>query len=319
MMERGDRELFERSLRHRMESPGGDFDSALEEAGWLDALAADQHAAIATVFGLQGATGVSSSALDDVLVLAMGLAADTPAAVILPALGLRAPPGIIAHGTLSARGLGTGAVRRRNRAHLVTERGGQLLAVTADMAALTLRPLSGMDPRLGWVEVSGCVAGRHEHELEPAAWEAAIAIGQLALAHELVGAARTMLTLARDHAVDRVQFGRPIGNFQAVRHRLADSLIDIERADAGLAAAWDDRALPAARMAKALSGWAAHTVARHCQQVLAGIGFTTEHPFHGYLRRVLVLDELLGSARHLTTELGEEIIAARRMPGLPSL
>jgi alkylation response protein AidB-like acyl-CoA dehydrogenase len=48
--------------------------------------------------------------------------------------------------------------------------------------------------------------------------------------------------------------------------------------------------------------------------VLAGIGFTTEHPFHRYLRRVLVLDALLGDARTLTKKLGEELLNARRLP-----
>ena len=60
-------------------------------------------------------------------------------------------------------------------------------------------------------------------------------------AHELVGASRTMLELAREHALERVQFGRPISSFQAVRHRLAETLVAIETADAVLAAAWDDR------------------------------------------------------------------------------
>jgi alkylation response protein AidB-like acyl-CoA dehydrogenase len=50
--------------------------------------------------------------------------------------------------------------------------------------------------------------------------------------------------------------------------------------------------------------------------VLAGIGFTTEHPFHRYLRRVLVLDQLFGSARSLTKDLGESIVASRRLPYL---
>ncbi|MGA2932392.1 MAG: acyl-CoA dehydrogenase family protein, partial [Acidimicrobiales bacterium] len=69
-----------------------------------------------------------------------------------------------------------------------------------------------------------------------------------------------------------------------------------------------------ASVAKALAGRGARTAARHCQQVLAGIGFTTEHEFHLYARRVLVLDELFGSSRSLTRELGAELLAARRLP-----
>ena len=93
----------------------------------------------------------------------------------------------------------------------------------------------------------------------------------------------------------------------------------IEAAGAALAAAWDDPAPQAGAVAKALAGRAAHTAARHGQQVLAGIGFTTEHPLHRYVRRVLVLDELFGSSRSLTREIGRQLIEARRLPPPPRL
>jgi len=63
-------------------------------------------------------------------------------------------------------------------------------------------------------------------------------------------------------------------------------------------------------------GRAALGAARNCQQVLAGIGFTAEHPFHRYVRRVLVLDQLLGSSRSLTRGYGAELLATRRLPDL---
>ena len=63
----------------------------------------------------------------------------------------------------------------------------------------------------------------------------------------------------------------------------------------------------------------ARTAARHCQQVLAGIGFTTEHPLHRYVRRVLVLDELLGSSQALTTTSATELLRTRQLPPLPPL
>ena len=93
----------------------------------------------------------------------------------------------------------------------------------------------------------------------------------------------------------------------------------IEAADAALGAAWEERSPQAAATAKALAGRGARTAARHCQQVLAGIGFTTEHDLHRYVRRVLVLDQLLGTDRTLTRELGEELLATRRLPELPPL
>ena len=139
-------------------------------------------------------------------------------------------------------------------------------------------------------------------------------VGQLALGHELVGAGRTMLELARIHALERTQFGRPIGSFQAIRHRLAESLVALEAASALLDAAWDDPSPVTAAMAKAFAGRSARAVARHCQQVLAGIGFTTEHPLHGSVRRTIVLDQLLGSGNALTRTLGADILSSATLP-----
>jgi hypothetical protein len=128
-----------------------------------------------------------------------------------------------------------------------------------------------------------------------------VAAGRWALGWWLVGISRAMLSLARRHAVDRVQFGRPLASFQAVRHRLAETLVAIDGAEATLHAAHDDLG---SLLAKAAAGQAALTAARHCQQVLGGIGFTAEHDLHRHVRRVLVLDGLLGSARELTSEAG---------------
>ena len=69
-------------------------------------------------------------------------------------------------------------------------------------------------------------------------------------------------------------------------------------------------------MAKATAGRSARTAARHCQQVLAGIGFTTEHRLHLYVRRVLLLDELFGASRVLTEALGDQLLQTRELPPL---
>ncbi|GAB3008420.1 acyl-CoA dehydrogenase [Mycobacterium bourgelatii] len=125
-----------------------------------------------------------------------------------------------------------------------------------------------------------------------------------ALGWWLVGTSRAMLSLARQHALDRVQFGRPIASFQAVRHRLAETLVAIEGAEATLQAATDQPDELATLLAKAAAGQAALTTARHCQQVLGGIGFTAEHALHRHVKRALVLDGLFGSARELTRQAG---------------
>jgi alkylation response protein AidB-like acyl-CoA dehydrogenase len=171
-----------------------------------------------------------------------------------------------------------------------------------------------LDPDLGLVEVTGSVESGPLGGGAVVDWRAAVAAGQLALGHELVGAARTMLELARVHALERMQFGRPIASFQAVRHRLAESIVAIEAAAGLLAAAWDEPDPVIAAMAKAVAGRSARTVARHCQQVLAGIGFTTEHTFHRFFRRIVVLDQLLGAGSELTRRLGEEALGTASLP-----
>ncbi|MFE3543013.1 acyl-CoA dehydrogenase family protein [Nocardia sp. NPDC059177] len=142
-----------------------------------------------------------------------------------------------------------------------------------------------------------------------------LADGRRVLGWWLLGTGHAMLTLARTHALERAQFGRPLAAFQAVRHRLAETLVALDGAEAALLVAdetaldptrADDQVL-AALLAKAAAGRAALTAARHCQQVLGGIGFTAEHSLHRHVRRTLVLDGLLGSARELTRAAGAAI------------
>jgi hypothetical protein len=143
-----------------------------------------------------------------------------------------------------------------------------------------------------------------------------LAAGRRALGWWLVGTSRAMLSLARRHALDRVQFGRPVASFQAIRHRLSDTLVAIEGAEATLSGADDDLS---ALLAKAAAGHAALTTARQCQQVLGGIGFTAEHEFHRHARRALVLDGLLGSSRELTRDAGAAVRRRRSAPRLVDL
>ncbi|NVN48678.1 acyl-CoA dehydrogenase family protein [Mycolicibacterium hippocampi] len=135
----------------------------------------------------------------------------------------------------------------------------------------------------------------------------------------LVGSARAMLTLAQRHALDRVQFGRPIASFQAVRHRLAETLVAIEGAEATLTLPGDDNPDLTSLLAKAAAGKAALTAAKHCQQVLGGIGFTEEHGLHHHVKRVLVLDGLLGSSKELTRRAGAGLRARGSAPRLAVL
>jgi len=308
-MDASERELFGRGVRNAMElGSGPGLDAALAALGWKDALEADPHTAVATLFELQGRARVASRALDDVLATALGV--DLEAGVVLPALGTWSAPGSSRDQRIAVSGLGSPAIATTGTAVVVAD---DTVAYVIPAGDLEVRPIGGIDPSLGLVAVTGAGPPTGASTID---WRGAVAIGQLALGHELVGAARTMLELAREHALQREQFGRPIAMFQAVRHRLAEALVAIEAAEAVLAAAWEDRSATSAAIAKASAGRAARTTSRHCQQVLAGIGFTTEHPFQAYARRVLVLDQLLGSARALTADLGRTLLSDRALPAL---
>jgi hypothetical protein len=313
-MDAAERALFEAAVRRAVE--GGDgpaLDTALAGLGWADALVADPATAVSVLFESQGAANVASSALDLVLATALELP-DPGAAVVLPPLRTSDAPGALGDARMTARGLGTAALARADTAIVVAPAGETHQAFVVQTGALTLRPVRGLDPALGLVEVAGVV---DQPDLDPAGavnWDGAVARGQLALGHELVGASRAMLASACDHARGRIQFGRPIGSFQAVRHRLADALVALEAADALLSAVWEEPDPGAAALAKGMVGRSARTVARHAQQVLAGIGFTAEHPLHRYVRRVLVLDQLLGAGTTLTLASGEEVLRSRALP-----
>ncbi|HWD55565.1 MAG TPA: acyl-CoA dehydrogenase family protein [Acidimicrobiales bacterium] len=314
-MDESERALFAQAIRRATaDSSGADLDAALDELGWLDALAADRANAVAVLFEAQGEANATSSALDQVFSGSFGVPGPDRASVVLPPLRMVEPPAQIDGARVAVRGLCTHALARRD-AVVVVARGdaGDELLVTP-VGALEVEEISGLDAGLGLFAVSGELERASSPAREFVDWGAALTTGQLAVGHELVGTGRAMLELARHHALERIQFGRPIASFQAVRHRLAESLVALEAAAALLSAASDDPSPITAAMAKALAGRSARTVARHCQQVLAGIGFTTEHSLHRFVRRTYVLDQLLGASSVLTRQLGAEVLAAGSLP-----
>ncbi len=141
----------------------------------------------------------------------------------------------------------------------------------------------------------------------------AVEKGTIALSAELVGIAQRALDMAVEYAKEREQFGRPIGSYQAVSHRLADMLWDVEEARSLLYyAAWcgdaEPESLPlAASMAKARASDAAMSVTHNALQTFGGIGFTWEHDLHFLLKRATVSSKLLGSAGLHRDRVAEEI------------
>jgi alkylation response protein AidB-like acyl-CoA dehydrogenase len=131
----------------------------------------------------------------------------------------------------------------------------------------------------------------------------AVRAGSVALAAELVGVAQRALDMAVAYAKEREQFGRPIGAYQAVSHRLAEMLWEVEEARSlTYYAAWCADAQPeslalAAHMAKARASDAATAVTHNAIQTFGGIGFTWEHDVHFLLKRARVGAQMMGSAR----------------------
>jgi alkylation response protein AidB-like acyl-CoA dehydrogenase len=128
-----------------------------------------------------------------------------------------------------------------------------------------------------------------------------LTVAMIGQAAEAIGAGERCLELAIDHAKTRVQFGQPIGSFQAVKHRCADSFVALEAAKASVRYAAklvelgvDDSELYALN-ANAAAADALFIAATSAIQVHGGIGYTWEHPLHVYLRRALATRFLLGS------------------------
>ncbi|MDQ0466733.1 alkylation response protein AidB-like acyl-CoA dehydrogenase [Caulobacter ginsengisoli] len=139
------------------------------------------------------------------------------------------------------------------------------------------------------------------------AWDAvqaALNMGLVALAGEQAGGARRVLEMTVDYAKSRIQFGRPIGSFQAIKHMAADLLLESESATS--AARNAARALaenaPDAKAAIALAAFACAdayaTTTATAIQMHGGIAFTWDHPAHLYLRRARAGAQLFGNSNH---------------------
>jgi len=136
-----------------------------------------------------------------------------------------------------------------------------------------------------------------------AAVDHALALATIALAGEQVGGTRHIFDITVEYLKTRIQFGRPIGSFQALKHMAADLLLEVESATsaAQYAAAQFDVNPDDADGAVALAGFACaeayHTTAMQAIQMHGGIAFTWEHPAHLFLRRARTGRQLFGNSR----------------------
>jgi alkylation response protein AidB-like acyl-CoA dehydrogenase len=195
-----------------------------------------------------------------------------------------------------------------------TAAGLSLFAVRGD--AVTRTALSTLDQtrklaRLEFHDVPARLVGTDGGAGEVLA--STLDVAALALAAEQLGAAQAALDMAVAYAKEREQFGRPIGSFQAIKHRCADLLLELENTrSAVLYASWavaeDSTEVPVlAALAKAYASDAFFHIAAENIQIHGGIGFTWEHDAHLYFKRAKADELFLGDAAYHRAHLADRI------------
>jgi alkylation response protein AidB-like acyl-CoA dehydrogenase len=138
-------------------------------------------------------------------------------------------------------------------------------------------------------------------------------LAAIALAAEQLGGAQRVLDMTVEYAKVRHQFGRPIGSFQALKHRMADLLLEVESlrsavSYAAAAVAEDSEEVPVlASLVKAYASETYFHVAAESIQIHGGIGFTWEHDAHLYFKRAKSSELLLGDASYHRERLADRI------------
>ena len=197
-----------------------------------------------------------------------------------------------------------------------TPAGVSLFAVDGDASGLTRTALPTMDQtrkqaRLTFEGTPATLVGT-----DGAGWETLSTVLDLAavgLAAEQVGGAQACLDMAVEYAKVRVQFGRPIGSFQAIKHKCADMLLEVESAkSAAYYAGWcasemNDELPSVASLAKAYCSEAYFHAAAENIQIHGGIGFTWEHPAHLYFKRAKSSELLFGDPTYHRELLAQRI------------
>jgi alkylation response protein AidB-like acyl-CoA dehydrogenase len=197
-----------------------------------------------------------------------------------------------------------------------TDAGISIFKVEADAAGLERTPLATMDQtrkqaKLTFSDTPATLIGT-----DGAGWatiQQVLDLAAVGLAAEQVGGAQLCLEMAVQYAKDRVQFGRPIGSFQAIKHKCADMLLEVESAkSAAYYAGWcaselNDELPSVASLAKAYCSEAYFHAAAENIQIHGGIGFTWEHPAHLYFKRAKSSELLFGDPTYHRELLAQRI------------
>jgi len=297
---------------------------ALRELGWFEIRSEDPKRVDSIFFDLQGKL-LASSGLLDVLVSSALDPDSNPeqaAAALHPLPGADERPVQLCGGEILDI---DGLLLARGDIESVwiqisPDRIGQLAAGALEQLEIT--PIEGFDPSLGWRRLRGSLPVQDATNVtgtQPDGEQAIADLARRAISFELVGVVREMVAIAVEHVTERHQFGRPIGSFQAVQHRLAEAKVALDAAEQAAQRSLDSDDALVVTMAKLLAGEAGRLASRQCQQVLGGMGFTWEHRLHRYIRRALTLDMLYGSSKQLSALVGRQLRTDKRAPVLLSL
>jgi hypothetical protein len=296
----------------------GDAARVAADIGALDLLAEDLPA-LAIFFEEFGRHHLVTTLTDTLVGHALGIE-DAAVAYALPECGLIDAPAAIR----SPAGLRIDAVLRVPAglpSHAVVPLEGG--AVVAPLSHMQTAPAAGFDIGGGWHHIRGDLREDTLTTIGTGDWSRALAITRLAFGSELLGLATQISAIAVAHVTSRHQFGKPLGSFQTVRHRLAEAHVAIEAAQTILDLAWAAAAKNAssagevgiyAIAAKAMAGRAFEVSARTATQLCGGIGLTWEHPLPGFVRRGSALNVLLGEPTDLTATIGSALCDAVVLP-----
>lgn len=207
---------------------------------------------------------------------------------------------------------------------LILQRGNELHGLTAEEVHVERQPSIDGNRRLFTVDWKPSASSSF---VSGAAAETVIAGARdrllLALSAQLVGLSRQLLDLSVRHVTLREQFGRPLGTFQAVQHRLADVAVGVEfaapvvaRASCSLVANAPSASRDVA-MAKVFASEAAERAAYSSLQVHGAIGYTREHDLHLYSMRAWTLALAHGDARTHRSRVADELLSAAPAPQYP--
>uniref|UniRef100_UPI0023DD0B2A acyl-CoA dehydrogenase family protein n=1 Tax=Nonomuraea lactucae TaxID=2249762 RepID=UPI0023DD0B2A len=185
--------------------------------------------------------------------------------------------------------------------------GGDLYAVEPDAAAIEVVPSFDLTRPVATVRFEGAPATR----LGAVDLAEVLRFGAALLASEQLGVAEWCLDTTLAYVRERHQFARPIGSFQAIKHRLADLWLDVVRARAAARAAVADGSALTVAVAQAWNSGVAVHVAEEALQLHGGIGMTWEHPVHLHLKRAKAAEIAFGTP-------GDHREAVASLAGVPA-